>query len=283
MVEQTHETAVVDGHRLHYVTAGNPDAPPVVLLHGGIIDAAHVNWGAVIDPLACDFRVVALDLLGYGRSDKPDLNYTLSTHVDAVESFLDTVGLESPTVVGISMGGGAALGVALRSPGAVDRLVVLDSYGLGRTLANGRLTYLLSKQGLTNKLAIALMRRSRGFTKASLGNIVSDTDSLSAEAVDAVWEETKRPGVGKAFRRFRASEVTSEGYRTDFTNELDGLDVPTLLLHGEDDNVFPHRWSERAAARIPDAEFRLLEDCAHWAPRERTDTVVEAIRSFVSR
>ena len=214
MVERTHETAVVDGHRLHYITAGDPGSPPVVLLHGGIIDAAHVSWGAVIDPLARDFRVIALDLLGYGRSDKPDLDYALSTHVDVVASFLDTLGLESPALGGISMGGGTALGVALQSPTAVDRLVLLDSYGLGNTLANGRLTYLLSKQGLTNKLAIWLMRRSRGFTKASLGNIVADTDSLSADAVDAVWEETKRPGVGKAFRRFRASEVTRDGYRT---------------------------------------------------------------------
>lgn len=283
MVERSHETAVVDGHRLHYLTAGDPDAPPVLLLHGGIIDAAHVSWGAVIDPLARDFRVIALDLLGYGRSDKPDLDYSLSAHVDLVESFLDTVGLESPAIVGISMGGGTALGVALQAPDAVGSLVVLDSYGLGRELANGRLTYLLSKQGLTNKLAIALMRRSRGFTEASLGNIVSDTDSLSADAVDAVWDETKRPGVGKAFRRFRASEVTRDGYRTDYTDRLDKLETPTLLLHGAEDEVFPHRWSERAAARLPNGEFRLLEECGHWAPRERTDTVVDAIRSFVPR
>lgn len=283
MAERSHETGVVDGHRLHYITAGDPGDPPLLLLHGGIIDAAHVSWGAVIEPLARDFRVLALDLLGYGRSDKPDVTYALATHVEVVSAVLDTLGLDSPALAGISMGGGTAIGVALDRPDTVDRLVAIDSYGLGRELANGRLTYLLSKQGLTNKAALALMRRSRGFAKASLGNIVHDTDALSAEAVDAVWEETKRPGVGKAFRSFRAHEVTSGGYRTDFTDRLDGLDVPTLLLHGEYDEVFPHRWSERAAARLPDGDVRLLDDCAHWAPRERPAAVVDAIRDYCLR
>jgi len=242
-----------------------------------------VSWGAVLEPLAREHRVVAPDLLGYGRSAKPDVTYSLDTHVDVVESFVETVGIDRPAIAGISMGGGAALGVALRSPERVDRLVLFDSYGLGRELANGELTRLLSKQGLTNRLAVALMRRSRGFTKASLGAIVHDTDRLSADAVDAVWAEAKRPGVGTAFRSFRAAEVGPEGYRTDFTERLDDLDVPTLLCHGEHDEVFPHRWSERAAARLPQGEFRLLEDCAHWAPRERPDTVVDLISEFVHR
>jgi pimeloyl-ACP methyl ester carboxylesterase len=283
MVGASHETAVVDGHRIHYLAAGDPGDRPLVLLHGGIIDAAGVSWGAVLEPLARQFRVVAPDLLGYGRSAKPDVTYSLDTHVDVVGSFVETVGLDDPAVAGISMGGGVALGLALRSPGRVDRLVLIDSYGLGRELANGALTRLLSKQGVTNKLAIALMRRSRGFTKASLGNIVHDTDRLSADAVDAVWTEVKRPGVGKAFRSFRAAEVGPEGYRTDFTDRLDGLDVPTLLCHGEHDEVFPNRWSERAAARLPQGEFHLLDDCAHWAPRERPDAVVDLITGSVPR
>jgi len=281
MVERSHETAVVDGHRIHYLVAGDPAAPPLVLLHGGIVDAAAVSWGAVVEPLAREYRVVAPDLLGYGRSAKPDVTYSLDAHVDVVASFVETVGLDAPAVAGISMGGGAALGLALRAPERVGRLVLFDSYGLGRELPNGRLTRLLSKQGLTNRIAIALMRRSRGFTEASLGNIVHDTDRLSPEAVDAVWSEVKRPGVGKAFRSFRAAEVGPEGYRTDFTDRLDGVDTPTLLVHGEHDEVFPHRWSERAAARLPEGEFRLLEDCAHWAPRERPDTVVDLITEFV--
>jgi len=283
MGDANHETAVVDGHRIHYLAAGDPGDPPLVLLHGGIIDAADVSWGAVVDPLARQFRVLAPDLLGYGRSAKPDVTYSLDTHVGIVRSFVETVGLDDPAVAGISMGGGAALGFALRDPARVDRLVLFDSYGLGTSLANGALTRLLSKQGLTNKVSVALMRRSRGFTAASLGNIVHDTDRLSADAVDAVWAEVKRPGVGKAFRSFRAAEVGPDGYRTDFTDRLDGLDVPTLLLHGEHDEVFPHRWSERAAARLPEAEFRLLDGCAHWAPRERPDAVVDLIDGFVPR
>lgn len=282
MSDWTDESVVVEGHRLHAVTAGDPDAPVVVLLHGGIIDAAHVTWGEVIDPLAREYRVVALDLLGYGESDKPNAEYSIATHVGMVEGFLETLGRESVHLVGASMGGAVALGLALRSPGLVDRLVLQDSYGLGRELPNGLLSYLLARVQVVNKVSVALLRLSRGLTKASLGSIARDPDELSPAAVDAVWAEAKRPGAGKAFRGFRAAEVTRRGYRTDFTDRLDGLAAPTLLVHGRHDEVFPVAWSERAAARIPDAEIAIFEDCAHWAPRERPERFVERVESFLS-
>ncbi|PSQ03535.1 alpha/beta hydrolase [Halobacteriales archaeon QS_4_69_31] len=279
-MERTDETVTVEGHRLHYIAAGDPSDPTVLLLHGGIVDAAHVTWGECLDPLAREFRVVALDMLGYGESDKPDTAYSLAHHVDVVAGVVDALPAESVGVAGISMGGGVALGLALRSPGAVDRLALVDSYGLGRELASGRLTYLLARLQVLNRLSLALLSRSRALTKASLAGIARDTDALSPEAVDAAWAETKRPGVGKAFRGFRAAEVTRKGYRTDYTDRLPDLAVPALFLHGEHDEVFPPAWSERAAELAPEADCRVLADCAHWAPRERPDRVVELLRGF---
>lgn len=279
-MERAGETVTVGGHRLHYLAAGDPADSTVLLLHGGIIDAAHVTWGELIEPLAADYRVVALDMLGYGESDKPDAGYSLAHHVELVESVVESLDATAVSVAGASMGGGVGLGVALRSPHLVDRLALVDSYGLGSELANGLLTYLLARAQVLNKLSLAVLRRSRGLTKASLGNIAHDPDALSPEAVDAVWAETKRPGVGRAFRGFRAAEVTRDGYRTDYTDRLGDLAVPTLLVHGEHDEVFPVSWSERAADRIPESELHVLADCAHWAPRERPDSVHALLRAF---
>jgi pimeloyl-ACP methyl ester carboxylesterase len=281
MTERTDEYVTVEGYRLHYIAAGDPDAPTVLLLHGGIIDAAHVTWGELIDLLAREYRVVALDLLGYGESEKPDTTYSIGHHTEIVAGVVDALDIGSLSVVGVSMGGGIGLALALRSPDVVDRLGLVDGYGLGTELASGTLTYLLARiQGL-NKLSMALLRRSRGLTKASLGNIAHDPDALSPEAVDAVWAEAKRPGVGKAFRGFRAAEVTRDGYRTDVTDRLSDLAVPTLLLHGQHDGVFPVAWSERAAERIPDADLYVLAECAHWAPRERPERVRELLVDFL--
>lgn len=272
-------TVTVDGDRLHYLRAGD-SGPAVVLLHGGIIDAAAVSWGAVIEPLAEEHRVYAPDLLGYGESNLPDGPLTIERHVDAVSGFLDAIEPESVTLVGLSMGGAIGIGLGLRDPGRLENLLLIDSYGLGRELPNGLPSYLLARAQVFNRIAIALFRRSRKLTRASLDGIVHDLDALDPAAVDAVYEEVQRPTAGVAFRRFRETEITRDGYRTCYLEDLADLAVPTRLLHGAHDEVVPLAWAQRAADRIPDASLRVLEDCAHWPPREAPETVVEEIRTM---
>lgn len=270
----------VDGDRMHYLEAGD-SGPTVVLLHGGIIDAARVSWGAVLEPLAKHCRVFAPDLPGYGESDLPAGPLTIERHVDAVGEFLDALDLDSPTVVGLSMAGAITIGLGIRDPDRLDHLVLIDSYGLGRELPNGLFSYLLARVQVFNRLAIALFRRSRRLTRASLGGIVHDLDALDAAAVDAVYREVQRPTAGVAFRRFREHEITRDGYRTCFLEDLPSLAVPTRLLHGTHDEVVPVEWARRAADTIPESSLRTLEDCAHWPPRENPDVVIEEIERAV--
>lgn len=275
MVEDGYVT--VDGTRLHYLQAGS-EGSAVVLLHGGIIDAAAVSWGHLIEPLGAECRVYALDFPGYGDSALPDGATTIDRHVEAVSGFLDELGLDSPTLVGLSMGGAVALGLGLRSPDRLQHLLLVDSYGLGRELPNGRLSYFLARVQVFNKIAIALFRRSRRLTRASLGGIVNDPDSLDPKAVDAVYEEVQRPKAGVAFRRFREHEVTRGGYRTHYLDDFEDLQVPTTMLHGVHDEVVPVEWARRAADRIPEASLTELDDCAHWPPRENPEDVLEHVR-----
>lgn len=274
-------SVVVDGYRLHYLTAGDT-GPVVVLLHGGIIDAAHLSWGAAIDALAADFRVIALDLLGCGESEIPDVGYSTALHVDIVDTFLEAIDIDRAHVVGVSLGGGIALGLALNAPEKVERLVLVDSFGLGRELPNGDLSYLLSRLPVLNRLSIALLRRSERLAGASLSGIVHDPDSIPPELVEVFYAHLQRPGVGTAFRRWRRGEVTRSGYRTVYTDRFGEVTRPTLLLHGAEDDLFPVAWAERAAARIPDAELRVVEDCGHWLPREKPAECNEAIAAFLT-
>ncbi len=276
----TDGAVTTDGPRIHYREAG--DGPPVVLLHGGIIDAATVSWPPVIDRLAPDYRVLAPDLLGYGESDLPPGPYSIPRHAGVVADVLDELGLGPVTLVGLSMGGGVAIQVALDRPDLVDRLIPIDPYGLGRELPNGLLSYLLARVQVFNKLAIAAFRRSRRLTRASLGGIVHDLDSLPPAAVDAVYREVQRPTAGAAFRRFRDAEVTRDGYRTTFTDRFGELSMPTHFVHGAHDELFPVAWARRAADRVPEGELTVLEDCAHWAPRENPDAVASLVRAAIS-
>lgn len=266
-------------HRLRYLRAGE-SGPPVLLLHGGLIDAAHCSWGAVIDPLAEHCRVFAPDLLGYGDSDRPDIAYSTKRHVAVIESFMAAVELDSASLVGLSVGGSVALGLGLRSPGRVDRLVPVASYGLGRELPNGRLTYALSRLPALNRLSMAILRRSRRLTKASLGGIVHDPDSLPPDLVDAVYELVRRPNAGRAYRSWRRHEVSSSGFRTDYRPRLGEIDAPTLFVHGSADQVFPPRWSARAAD-LMGAECWIVPDTGHWVPRERPEAFAERLLEFL--
>jgi pimeloyl-ACP methyl ester carboxylesterase len=278
-----HDWADADGVSVHYLTAGDPSDPTVLLLHGGVIDCASLSWGGVIDRLADGRHVVAPDLAGYGESDRPDAGYSTAWHVGVVESFLDDAGLDSPSVVGISLGGGIAIGLALRSPGRVDHLVPVDSYGLGRDLPNGRLSWAVSRVPQLNRLSLALLARSERLTRASLSGIVVDPDAVPDEVVAELHERVGRPEAGKAFRRWRLAEVTRDGYRTDYTDRLGDIQAPTLFVHGEADELFPVEWARAAAERVPDARIETFEGVAHWPPREAPDRFVGTLDAFLPR
>lgn len=269
----------VGGFELRYLRAGESGSP-VLLLHGGQIDAAHVSWGEAIEPLAEEHRVYVPDLLGYGYSATPDVPYSTKRHVSVVEEFMDAVDLERAGVAGTSMGGGIGIGLALRSPRRVSRLAAVSSHGLGRELPNGKLTYLLSRQGTTNRVSVALLARSRAVTRAGLEALVADSASVTPELVDQVQELARLPNAGRGYRSWRKNEVGPRGFRTDYTDRLDGLEMPTLFVHGTEDEVFPARWSERAAARVGDGESWILENCGHLVARERPEAVNERLLEF---
>lgn len=274
-----------NGVGIHYLrvdpTEGD-DGPPVVLLHGGIVDSARCSWGGVIEPIADELgrSVLAPDLAGYGDSDRPVAAYSTAYHVEVVRGLLDALGLGRADLCGLSLGGGVALGLALADE-RVERLVAIDSFGLGTELASGQLTWVLAQVPLLNRLSLALLARSRRLTRASLGNIVVDPGAVPDEAVDELFALLQREDPGHAFRRWRSAEVTRQGYATSYVPLLPELQQPALFLHGAADEVFPPAWSERAADLAPDGECVVLDGCAHWAPRERPDAVVEHVSRFL--
>jgi pimeloyl-ACP methyl ester carboxylesterase len=116
-----------------------------------------------------------------------------------------------------------------------------------------------------------------------LRSAVHNPRVLSDELVEEARQLLKQPGSGRAFRAFRKNEVEWSGLRTDLSDHLDELAVPTLLVHGERDRVVPTEWARRAHERLPDAELRVFEDCGHWPPRECPDEFNRAVADFLAR
>lgn len=272
----------VNGLRVHCLTADGGGSP-VVLLHGGGIDSASFTYSNIIGPLAQERHVFAPDWPGYGHSDKPDLGYAMGFYVDFLASLMDALELERASLVGISMGGGAALGFALRSPERVEKLVLVDSYGLGSNVPWGRLGYLLVQAPLLNELTYALLRRSRTLIRWSLYGLIYDRQKVTEEMVEETSRLLDDPRAGRAWSSFQKHEVGWGGLRTDFSDRLRGLVMPTLLVHGAHDRAVPVAWARRAQERIPGCELMVFSECGHLPPREQPEEFAGEVKRFLAR
>jgi pimeloyl-ACP methyl ester carboxylesterase len=269
-----------DDRTIHYLQAGK-EGPPVVLLHGSGIDDAGLSWKPTIPALADSYRVFAPDWPGHGDSDDPDAPPSGSYYESVLESFLEGLGLEEVILVGISMGGGAALGHTLDDPDRVRSLVLIDSYGLRDAIPGGIGAYILANTPLAGAIGRQWASASRSTARASLGQFVHDTDAVSEEFVAEVRQRLKQPGAGNAFMAFQRNEFGPRGVQTHYTDELDQLAAPTLLVHGRQDPLIPVSWSVDAAESIPDSNLQVLDHCGHWPTRERPDAFIDHLRSFL--
>ncbi len=270
----------VEGTRIAYRRAGAA-GPPVVLLHGGGVDDATLSWRHAIDELAETHRVYAPDWPGYGDS-VGDVTHSTESYVSLLEGFLESIDVDDAILVGLSMGGAAALGYALENTDRVNRLALVGSYGLGEEIPVGALWKTTAHLPGANTLGWNALGTSRTATRVGLGNVVSDPAGLPREFVEGVKERASEPGAGSAFEAFQRNELAADGTAlTNYASDLQRLSVPTLLVHGSEDPLFPARWSKRAAERIPQADLEVLEDCGHWVPRERPETFNGILRTFL--
>lgn len=270
----------VKGHQIHYLTTGS--GPTVILLHGGIIDAAALSWAQTIGPLGETHRVIAPDMVGYGESDKPEVDYSTTFHIDILDGFMDALDVNATSIVGLSLGGAVALGYTLRRPDLVNKLVLVDSHGLGAPPSHPRIAYALAQAPILNRFAIAILRRSRSLVRASLNNVVLEPETIPEAAIEELYRLIRQPDAGKAFRRWRKTELTWRGYKTDFTDKFPDLAVTTLLVHGAEDEIFAVGHAERAAELLPNGTIKVIPGCGHWPPREKPDEFIGIVSSFLT-
>jgi pimeloyl-ACP methyl ester carboxylesterase len=271
----------LDGTRICCLTAGEGGSP-VVLLHGGGVDSARLSWGQTIDPLAEGHRVFAPDLPGYGQSDKPDVLYSLDYYAQWLSELLDNLQLEQVSLVGLSLGGGIALNFTLQHPQRVSRLVLVSPYGIMPRLAWQRLSYLYVHSPI-NEWSLWTLRQSRQMVRWTLlAGLISSPERLSDELVEEVYQAAREPDAGKAFASFQRHEVGWNGLRTDFTNRLSEITIPTLFIQGEKDTAVPLKYAQQASERMRNARLLVLSECKHWPQRDKTDEFNQAVASFLN-
>src|SRR5437867_1204952 len=252
----------VYGAKIHYAEAGNGN--PVILIHG-LADDATV-WDSVIPALSARFRVIALDQIGFGRSDKPLLNYRVSTPVDFLDGFLTELKIERASLVGNSLGGWAAAAFALTHPERVERLVLSDAAG-----------YAALAKTMDPRALRALRLASREDIRY-LGPLTFH-DKRFYQDVDLAFKERVTAGDS-----YTVSQLLDSMTRGDdvLDNRLHAINRPTLVIWGRDDKLIPLNFGERFHQEIAGSRLRIIDNCGHMPQVECANEFTAAVLEFLS-
>ncbi len=254
-----------------YETAGDPDAPPLLIITGITDYTAKAAWQMA--GLAADFRVITFDNRGAGRSSPIPVGYTTADMADDAAAVLSALNIDSADVFGLSMGGMIALNLALKHPERVRRLV------LGCTSAGGALWVRSDDRVLaafTDPTTSDDPRQeyySRMWMSISDGFIAERPDVIERLADMAV----ANPQTPEAFIS-QLQAILSH----DVAGRLSDIRQPALVLHGDADQLIPPDNGRHLARGLPNAELILYPGAGHLFFIERADEVNREIRRFLT-
>ena len=253
-------------HGVELAVTVEGEGPAVVFLHGYPLDRSI--WAHQVTHLH-GVRRIAPDLRGFGRSDAPDLGYSMATWADDVAALLEALGEERAVLCGLSMGGYVAFEFARRHPGRLAGLVLVDTRAGpdGEEARRGRdaAIQLVREKGAG---AIAEQMLPKLFAPAT----VRRRPEVVTQ-VEAVIRRTPVAGIAGALAAMRD--------RADSRPLLPTLEVPAMVLVGAEDGLTPPPEAEEMAAALPGAELREIPEAGHLAPVEQPEAVTTAIAEFV--
>lgn len=260
--------------RISYVDVG--DGPVVLLLHG-LGHSIH-GWRKNVAPLAtAGYRVMAVDLPGFGYSDKPD-ELSLPLYVDFVRAWLDLHCVERATLVGNSLGGLIAAGVAAAIPERIGAAVLVDPAGFAREQP-----WLFRLVALTPARLLVPKRMPPWRIRRALRFVYHDRSKIEDDEVARIAELAALPGAREAFVRLSRRAATLGGMAPALgLGELpERISVPTLILWGRQDRLVPVSHAKVVCERCLDVEVTVFENCGHSPQMEAPDAFNARLLRFL--
>lgn len=259
--------AQVEGARVRYLDVGQ--GPPVVLLHG--FASSLENWALVIPMLAKTHRVIALDLKGFGWTDRPNADYSPQAQAALVKALLDERGVGPAAIVAHSWGSSVALAFALAYPDRVTKLALYDAWVYESQLPS---MFQLSRAKGLGEALFALFYSERADERITLG--FYDPELVTQQLVDDVELAFARPGTkAAALATVRGMEFSKvEGAYSTIT-------APTLLLWGREDVVTPPSIGERLVRQLPNARLVVYPRCGHFPMLEAVNDSTRELWRFL--
>jgi len=270
--------AEVNGHVLAYLDVGQ--GRPVILIHG--FGGSMWQWEHQQTPLSSEFRVITPDLIGSGLSAKPDIEYRPDQTLDYFVAFMDALRIPQAALVGNSMGAGLAIGMALSHPDRVSHLVLIS--GLPADVRT-HLTSPSIRRALDTSVPSWLASFGNwlfgGFMIESvLREIVHDPALLTPAVVERSNRNRQRPGVMRPLMTVRD---TLPLWEAGFAKRIEEIRHPTLIVWGEEDQVFPLQVGEELQRTIKGSTLVRIPKAGHIPQWERPDPANRAMINFLRK
>lgn len=264
------------GIRIRAVERGDPDSPPVVLVHGWGCSAYvfRFNMPALADG---GFRIIAFDLKGHGLSDKPQRpdEYTIDALVEHLREVLDALGLERPALAGHSLGGSLVYHFAAKYPERVRCLGLIAPTGLTGV------PRMRAYRFLTPALLVPIFRRvrSRTIVRAALRRVYGRRGRFTAQDVEEYFAPSQSPDYGPAIRH----ALHSYDWNAAAHRDLPIVNLPAVAVWGSLDHMMPKNAMEIYRRLLPQIVLREVRDAGHVVAEETPAEVNEALLALLQR
>jgi len=279
-MQSTLQFRTIHGYRRAFRIAG--DGPAILLIHG--VGDNSTTWDSVQTKLAQRFTVIAPDLLGHGKSDKPRADYSVAAYANGMRDLLAVLDIERVTIVGHSLGGGVTMQFVYQYPQLVERVVLVGTGGVTKDVhfalrvaslpLGSEALALLRMPGAVPALqilgrAVGIALGSRGFGR-DLPEVLRVLAELPEPTASAAFSRTLRAVVD-----WRGQVVTmlDRCYLTQ--------SVPVQLIWGEDDSVIPVSHARMAHAAMPGSRLEIFSKSGHFPFHDYPDRFVEVVEGFI--
>ena len=254
----------IDGNKIRYLESGD-SKKTLVLIHG--LGASAERWAQVIPLFAEEFRVIVPDLIGFGYSDKPLVDYTTEFFSEFLQQFLIASDIKRPNLIGSSLGGQIAAEFATSHSQEIEKLVLVSPSGVMKQSTPALDAYIM-----------AALYPNEQSAKNAFEMMECSGKEVNEVVVNGFIERMRLPNAKLAFMSTLLGIKNSEL----ITSKLQTISTPTMIIWGSDDPVIPIHYADRFVSTIKDCRFFRMDGCGHTPYVQDPQTFASKVMEFLN-
>jgi pimeloyl-ACP methyl ester carboxylesterase len=255
----------VNRNKIRYLEDGQSDRN-LILMHG--LGGYAERWSNLMPFLNKKFHILVPDLIGYGQSDKPSLDYTPELFVKFVFEFMETLDIKKTCMIGTSLGGQIVAECAAIQRSIIEKIVLISPAGIMR-----------KSTPTLDAYTMAALYPTKESVKTAYQMMVGPGKQVSEISIERFVNNMSRPNAKMAF----LSTLLGLKNAPDIFDKLQRITIPTLLIWGKEDKLIPFEYSQQFISSINNCEFIPMEGCGHSPYVEEPEKLSELVIRFLSK